>query len=199
MSSLGGSFLGSWIGSSMGSHNNGTTVVNAGGGGVAPTVAAPGYVTGGTVVAAAPSVSPVGFLWQLLGIIVLLAIIAGVLWGIVAVVRSFRREKMMDAPATLPFSPVSHFLEVQRAFAAKDVPALRALLGPDLIDQVLADLPEESTAPQLAGISYTVAGISSGVISIHFQAEDRMDGSRLDETWHFSRIGGVWVLNGIDQ
>lgn len=195
---MGGSFVGSMIGNSLfGGHGGGggTTVVNNGGGGGA----IPAAAAGGTMVAAAPSMSPSAWLWQVLVCIMLIAIIGALVWFIIATIRAVKNKRMEDDPEALPFSAVSRFLEVQKAFAAKDVQALRTLLGPELIEQVLADLPEEATTAQLVGICYNVVDATKNIISIRFQAEDKMDGTRLDEVWHFSRMGGVWVLNGIDQ
>lgn len=194
-----GSLVGQAIGGGIGHGGGGTTVVNAGGSGAVP-VASTGAVVAGAapVVVASPGPSVASILASVLLWLILAGAIALLVWFMVRVYKAARQERMQESPAALPFSPVSRFLEVQRAFAAKDVPALRALLGPDLIDQTLADLPEEATTPKLAGISYTVADASDGVISIHFKADDLMDNTKLDEVWHFTRVGGSWVLNGID-
>lgn len=202
-SSFGGAAAGSLVGQAIGGgigHGGGTTVVNAGGSGAVP-VASTGAVVAGAapvVVAASPGPSVASILASVLLWLILAGAIALLVWFMVRVYKAARQERMQESPTSLPFSPVSRFLEVQRAFAAKDVAALRALLGPDLIDQTLADLPEEATTPKLTGISYTVADVSDGVVSVHFTADDLMDNTKLDEVWHFTRVGGSWVLNGID-
>ena len=201
LSSMGGSLAGSAIGSALFSnHGGGTTVVNAGGGSV-PVAA--GVPAGGQVVVSQASPSPAGFMWQLLGVVVAGVLIAGLLWIVYSAVKTARsaasQRRMADDPAALPFSPVGRFLAIQKAFAAKDAQALRTLLGPAMAEQMLADLPDEPTEPRLTGIRYTLADASDSVISINYQAHDAMDGSDLSETWHFTRSGADWVLNGIDQ
>lgn len=203
---MGGAVVGSMIGNALTNNHGSTTVVT--GGGAAPVAApvagqsvSPGveYAAPATVVAATqPSSSVSSSIWSFLFGLIGLVLIAALIWAVVSFVRRYRSERAMNT-SRLPFSPVALFLEIQHAFAAKDVPALRNLLGGDLLDQLVADLPDEPTKCKLAGISYEVLDIDRDVISIAFKADDLMDNTKLNETWHFVRDGKSWVLNGIEQ
>ena len=143
------------------------------------------------------------FLWNVFLCVLVTGLIALVLfiaWRAFKAERQKRAEEAIEALgfSPLPFSPVERFMGVQRAFAGKDEQALRQLLGPDLIDQILADLPEQPSQATLAGVSYVMVDRRSDVISIHFNGHDKQDDSELSETWHFIRYGGAWVVNGID-
>lgn len=207
MSSMGGALVGSMVGNALtGSHGGGgnTTVINGGGGGAAPAAAAaPGVVSGGgeyaAPVAVSTSSSIAGTIWSFLLGLIGLSIIFGLIMAAIALYRNYRKEQTMTNKEYLPFSPVAKFLEVQRAFAACDSTALRGLLGQDMVDQAIADLPEEPTQCKLVGISYEVLDVEKNVISIAFTADDLMDNTKINETWHFTRNSGAWLLNGIEQ
>ena len=205
---MGGALVGSMVGNALtNNHGSNTTVVT--GGGAVPVAAAPvaaqagapvvEYAAPATVVATAqPTTSISSSIWGFLSGLIGLVLIAALIWAVVSFVRRYRSERAVTT-SNLPFSPVSKFLEVQRAFAAKDALALRGLLGEDMYDQLMADLPNEPTESKLVGISYEVLDIDSDVISIAFKADDLMDNTKLNETWHFVRDGKAWVLNGIEQ
>jgi predicted lipid-binding transport protein (Tim44 family) len=191
LSSFGGSFAGSMLGNAIfghGSGGGGTTVVNGGGaGGGAPTVISQGY--------SGPS------FFDILGFLLVAVIIGLSLWLLWRTFRSSGASPQDEDDATLPFSPVVRFMEIQKAFAAKDVQTLRTLLGPDLVEQILADLPDEPGECTLKSVVYSVLDVSGRVISIRFMAKDTADDSTLKETWHFLRApyGTSWLLNGIEQ
>lgn len=202
---MGGAVVGSVVGNALSNNHSNTTVVT--GGGAAPVAAAPAQVVSPGVEYAAPatvvatqqsSSSFASSIWSFLFGLIGLVLIAGLIWFVVSVIRRYRSERAVTT-STLPFSPVSKFLEVQRAFAAKDALALRNLLGGDMYEQILADLPDEPAESKLTGISYEVLDIDGDVISIAFKADDLMDNTKLNETWHFVREGKAWVLNGIEQ
>lgn len=105
-----------------------------------------------------------------------------------------------EAPRMNPFSPVARFLDVQRAYAARDTQSLRVHLSDDLYDQMVNDLPAEAGPCTLAGISYVVEHSSRDLFSVRFKCADTADGSTLNETWHWTRgDAGVWLLAGIEQ
>lgn len=206
LSSMAGGFTGSALGSMLfGNHGSGTTVVNNGGGGVAPAVGG-AAMAGAPVAYAAPvtvSSGPTmaGLLGNILLCLFLLCLIGALIWFVWGVIKTARQraaEVEMD-PEELPFSPIAKFIAIQQAFAARDTMALHVLLGPDMVDQAVADLPDEPSEYTLANIAYHVVDVSPFTISVHFTADDKSDNTTLNEMWHFRRIGSSWVLNGIEQ
>ena len=127
---------------------------------------------------------------------VFIAALLAVVWF---VVNKIKRVRAKANPGGLPFSPVGRFLEVQYAFASKDAGVLRALLGKDLVDQILANLPEGEPRQQtIWAVHYNVVDVSTNAISIIYTAEDSADNTTLQETWHYVPSGAAWVLNGIE-
>lgn len=120
--------------------------------------------------------------------------------GITAQINYADAAHTCEAPRMNPFSPISRFIDIQRAFAARDLQTLRVHLSDDLYDQMVADLPPEGSLYTLAGISYVVEHSSRDLFSVRFKATDVSDGTNLDETWHWTRgSAGVWELAGVEQ
>ncbi|KAF1042601.1 MAG: hypothetical protein GAK35_02648 [Herbaspirillum frisingense] len=204
LSSFGGSFLGSMLGSNLGSHGGGSTVVNNNGGVPASAGAAGndgGYSGAASSYAQASGESTLSrvFAW-ILGAAVVAAGLVALTLGLVHLRRRQKaaEEAAQEEADRMPFSPVGLFNQLQRAFAGKDEPALRRLLGPDMVDQLLANLPEEKSVEKLANITSEVLDRSPNVISVHFTADDLADNTKLNEVWHFRRFGTAWQLNGIN-
>lgn len=190
-----------------GSHGGSTAVVNTG---AAPAAAA-----------SAPSVSaPVASYAQPVyqtsssGVWSVFSSILGLISIVVLIFAAFMAgrwayRKFVSVPSTdaepvveeldVPFPPIAKFIRIQSAFAGKDVDDLRNLLGPNMIDQMLADLPEEASEMTMVGISYDVLDVSSRVVTISYRAFDRADGSDVNERWHFVNVCGNWKLDGIEQ
>lgn len=199
MSSFGGSFLGSMLGSSIASHPVAAAPVVAG----APVAGGMATSGGAVVVEQGPS-----FGAMFLGFILILmaaGILGMLIYGFVSYFREQREEKqrmekfqMMKGNLPLPFSPVSMFLGIQRAFASRDEAALRGYLGEDMIEQALADLPSEVRESKFVGVTYETREVNDNVISILFKATDAIDNIKVNEVWHFTKQQGRWVLNGIN-
>ncbi len=208
-SSFGGSFLGSMLGNSLaGNHGASNVTVNNGGSAPPAAPAAAGGAAPAASYVSAPAPGPSLFdqLLSVLGWVAVLAGLAALTWLLVKVIKEWRAERNPGRQAagsyatanSGAFSPVERFLAIQTAFAGKDVPTLTSLLGPDLVGQMLADLPKTPTTHQLSNISFQVLEKSPAVISIHYTADDNMDDTKLDEVWHYENVRGLWLLNGIN-
>lgn len=186
-SSAAGGFTGSLLGNMISTPHAGTTVVTS------PGAVAPAAVAAPSVTAVAPTWSLWGLLSDLIAILLIGALLYAA-WRGVQFVRVQRRARAAD----VPFSPVRRFIDVQTAFARCDKEALRTLLGPNIVDQSLADLPAEVSEMKLTGISFEVRANDGESISIHYRADDDSDGSKLNEVWHFRSFNGVYLLDGIE-
>lgn len=200
---LGGSLLGSWIGSSLGSHNSGgTTVVNNGGASVAPAGMAS---TPMVMQAAQPQWSIWGVIWNVIGLMFLAGLIFLAYHAGRMAWKAYQEEKAnkarlkarADAP---PFTPTRFFLDVQQAFAARDLPTLGRLLTADLLAQMLQDLPEVASESKLKHIRYEYTDVSDAALTISYQANDYIDNTHIDERWHLElHHTHGWQLAGIEQ
>lgn len=99
--------------------------------------------------------------------------------------------------ADLPFTPMTMFWDIQRAHAGADAATLRQLLGPDLVDEMVANATTISPMT-LSGVSYVLAddGLESGIITVQYTFYDA--GERVIQNWHYIEVAGHWLLNGID-
>lgn len=144
-----------------------------------------------------------GGIWSaigsLIGWVLFLCLLAGAValryWLGRTMYRKFKETKMQDAP--FPFSPMSFFMSVQRAYCARDVQVLQRTLGPDVIDIVLNKLPEKDMPCNVVA-SYEVLDHQRDVISVHYKGHDNIDDKPINEVWHFVQLGSQWVLNGIE-
>lgn len=215
MSSLAGGFAGSALGNLLTQPPHTGAVVGA-----APMVMAPaqgagvpvdgvGYSAAATAapmyVSQAPAKPSVGssilwFIVQLIFGVILLGFLGWLIWTAYSYVKAVCAEAAVadSDPEALPFSPVEKFVAVQKAYAARDVQTLRALLGADLAP-TLEDLPPEGSEYTLKNITYEVAYSSGHSITIRFTADDTADDTKLNEVWLFRRQGPTWVVNGIAQ
>ena len=185
-------------------NHNGTTVINGGGsGGYAPQSypgeAAPAYQQQAPVVYAERATPVDDFLWGLLAVCLL-----GVV-GYAAYYVFLRKPMSYDehlAGERNPFPPVKAFVDIQRAYCTGDEAALRQLLGPNLVDQMIAQCPKGDAAhePSHGGISFEVVDHQPGrVISIRYKATDYEDAKELNEVWHFVNTPIGWKLDGVEQ
>lgn len=207
MSSLGGSFLGSWIGSSIGNHNSsgGTTVINNGGGssGTAGAVGPSAgsidsqFNPGGVSVQPKKEYGVWSFIADLIGFVFVVAILLGIAWllykGFQMVRNYVNKERGVS---NIPFQPNQKFWEIQKAFAAADVDALQNLLGPDVIDELTNGLTPSTLT--LHNVSHEVRLANNTEFSIWYRFED--DGAEVNQVWHYEKFGGgLWKLNGIEN
>jgi hypothetical protein len=214
MSSLGGSLAGNLLGNALfghGSHGGGgTTVINNGtpssggsGGSVSNGVVASG--PGGGFVDSGPGGSNFSqpkkeytvwsFIADLIGFVFVVAILLGIAWlfykGFQMVRNFINKERGVS---TQPFNPTARFWEIQRAFAAADVPFLKTLLGPDLVDEATNGL--EASTLSLSGVSHEVRLNNNTEFSIWYTFTDA--GETVNQVWHYEKFGTDWLLNGIE-
>jgi hypothetical protein len=202
MSSLGGSFAGTILGNAIsGNHGNngGTTIVNNGGG----TAPVQGSVDGsGTVIQSAPvaqqsSGGGMGsIIWNVILFAVLIAVIVGICLlfykGFKMLMEYVNKERGVS---TIPFNPTQRFWEIQKAFAAADLVALKGLLGPDVADEMTNDLQPSTIT--LHNVSHEVRLSNRNEFSIWYKFED--GGEEVNQVWHYERFGQEWLLNGIEN
>lgn len=94
-------------------------------------------------------------------------------------------------------APVAKFMQVQRAFAGHDMEALRGLLGPNLIETV--NFEGKPGLCTVVNAQATKVFEDSDEVSYRMTALDTEDNSKIDEVWHFVKIGSQWKLDGIEQ
>lgn len=200
---LGGSILGNMLFSNHGS--GGTTVVNNGGGsGGYSQGSAPATVvdSSGQVISQNPVVVQQKESMSMGSIIlnvILFAILIALLVGIA--ILFYKGFKMLKeyinkerGVSNQPFSPTARFWEIQRAFAAADMPFLKTLLGPDLVDEATNGL--EASTVSLSGVSHEVRLHNNTEFSIWYTFTDA--GEQVNQIWHYEKFGKDWLLNGIE-
>ena len=206
MSSLGGSFLGSWIGSSIGNHNSGgsTTVINNGGGssGTSGSVGPSAGIVDSQFNPGVVSVQPKkeygvwSFIADLIGFVFVVAILLGIAWlfykGFQMVRNYINKERGVS---NIPFNPTQQFWRIQRAFAEADITELKVLLGPDIVDEMTNGITASTLT--LHNVSHEVRLANNTEFSIWYRFED--DGSEVNQVWHYERFGKDWKLNGIEN
>jgi hypothetical protein len=97
--------------------------------------------------------------------------------------------------SVIPFNPTQKFWEIQKAFSAADVSSLGNLLGPDIVDELTANLKPSTLT--LHGVSHEIRLANNTEFSIWYKFED--DGAEVNQVWHYEKFGGVWKLNGIEN
>lgn len=205
LAAAGGGFVGSALGNIMTTpHAPAVVATPAGIGGPAgagAVAAAPAAVAPqGVAYAAAPQGrSWTGYIFDAIFFIIAACMLAGLIYLIYRTVTRMRQAKMVEDHTSLPFAPAAVFMSVQRAFAGRDEQALRRLLGPNIIDQAMADLPEEPHQCTVRDIKFEVVDVSGSVISIEFSAVDTQHDTKLRELWHFVKSDGVWKLDGVED
>ena len=83
---------------------------------------------------------------------------------------------------------------IQKLFAAADVQALTALLGPDLVDEATTNLTPSTLT--LNKVSHEVVLNNPREFSVHYTFDDA--GVTVDQVWHYELHDGSWKLNGIE-
>lgn len=187
MSSFGGSFLGTSLGMMMFGNHGGQTVINGGGG---------NGVAGGPVTVVESSSGFGSVIMAILQGVLLIALLIGVAFlcykGYKMIGAYVRKER---GGSTQPFNPTERFWEIQRAFAAADLDALKPMLGPDLMDEATQTLRKSEL--KLSGVSHEVVLDNSVEFSVHYLFNDA--GDSCSQVWHYERFGSVWKLNGIEN
>lgn len=206
MSSLGGSFVGSALGNMIfGSHGHGggTTVINNGTPGGSGVVASgPGTVAGdaqfnpGGVTSYKKEYTVWSFIGDVIGFVILLAVLAGLAWLVYKGYKFIRNYINKErGVSTQPFNPTQQFWRIQRAFAEADVIELRALLGPDVVDELTNGITASTLS--LSNVSHEVRLENATELSIWYKFEDA--GEEVNQVWHYEKFGKDWKLNGIEN
>lgn len=94
-----------------------------------------------------------------------------------------------------PFAPVGKFWAIQRAFSDADVVALKSQLGPDVVDELTANL--EPTVIQISNVSSDVLLLTNTEFSVHYTFTDNNE--QVNQVWHYEVHDGQWKLNGIEN
>lgn len=203
MGALGGTIVGNAL---FGNHNNGggTTVINNG------TPANSGTVSGGQIVSGGDGQVSSGttqvvtkkeytvwsFIADVFGFVIVVALLLGVAWVFYKgfqMVRNFINKER--GVSNIPFNPTQQFWRIQRAFAEANVTELKALLGPDVVDELTNGLTASTMT--LHNVSHEVRLANNNEFSIWYKFED--DGSEVNQVWHYERFGKEWLLNGIEN
>lgn len=212
---MGGTLLGNALFGNNHGSGGGTTVINngtPGGGGAAAPVAAAGagavpgvadaggWAAGTPAMAAAPAKSyGIGsFIWDVLSIAFLIAVLVGLAFLAYKAFKMIRNyvNRERGVAATQPFAPTAKFWEIQNAFAAGDVATLKTLLGPDLVDEATRGL--EPSEINLSRISHEIALQNPREFSVHYKFFDGNENTTVDQVWHYELHDGTWKLNGIE-
>lgn len=207
VSSLGGAVVGTAIGSMLfGNHSNGggTTVINNGApvaGGASSAV--PGVVAdqGGVVPMVGYQQQPTygiwGFIKDVLGFGVLIALIGGIGFMVYKLIKKWKNKLNVASGFTKvdPVAPMEQFWKIQRAFADADTTALNQLIGPAMIDEVTGIT--ERTVLSITQASYNVLLNNAREFSVHYTFSD--EGIRINQVWHYELINGSWKLNGLEN
>ena len=204
MSSLGGSMLGTMLGNSLSRPANTTVVTGSGG------------ASGGSVISSANAQTPAdaqfnpgsvsttykkeytvwSFIADLIGFVFVVAIMLGIAWlfykGYQLVRDYIKKERGVS---NQPFNPTQQFWRIQRAFAEADVTELKALLGPDVVDELTNGLQPSTLT--LKNVSHEVRLANNTEFSIWYKFEDA--GEVVNQVWHYERFGSEWKLNGIEN
>jgi len=211
MSSLGGSFAGTFLGNALfghGSHGGGsTTVINngtpsAGSGSVSNGVVASGPSNGfdsgpGSSNFSQPKKEYTvwSFIADVFGFVIVVALLLGIAWlfykGFQLVRNFINKERGVS---TQPFNPTQQFWTIQKAFAAADVATLNSLLGPDIVDELTNGLTPSTVT--LHNVSHEVRLTNNTEFSIWYTFEDA--GQTVNQVWHYEKFGKDWKLNGIE-
>ena len=197
MSSLGGSFAGSMLGNMMfsgnrGGYGGGTTVVNNGGG----TYQSEGNASGGTSVVQQKESYGMGhFILDVILFAVLVIVVVGIVFLFYKLFKVSKEYVNKErGVSNQPFNPTQVFWEIQKAFAAGDVTSLKTLLGPDIVDEMIADLQPSTLT--LSGVSHEVRLSNNTEFSVWYKFTDA--GEEVNQVWHYEKRNGIWALNGIE-
>jgi len=213
MSSLGGSLVGNMIGNSLfghGSHGGGTTVINNGtpsGGTVSSNQMPQTVQSDGSVVSSNFAVQPQqkkeeftmwSFIWNVITFAILVAVLVGIAWLFYKGFKMIKGyvDKERGVGPNQPFSPTQHFWDIQKAFASADVTALKAMLGPDVVDELTMDLQPSSLT--IKNVSHEVRLNTPREFSVWYKFFET-DGTEVNQVWHYEKFGTQWQLNGIEN
>jgi hypothetical protein len=197
-----GTVVGNMLFGNHGSHGGGTTVINNGtpGGVVA---SGPGAVAGdaqfnpgGVTTVAKKEYSVWNFIGDVIGFVVLLAVLAGLAWVVYKGYQFIRKYINKERGVSIiPFNPTNQFWRIQRAFAEADITELKVLLGPDLVDEMTNGLTASTLT--LSNASHEVRLANGTEFSIWYKFED--NGCEINQVWHYEKFGKDWKLNGIEN
>lgn len=207
-SSFAGALGGTIVGNALfGNHGNGggTTVINNGTPSNGTVTTGPSVVdsngqsvSNGTVVVQQKESMGMG---TIILNIILFAILVFVIFIVVFLFyRGFKLakeyiDKERGVGPNMPFQPTAQFWEIQKAFASADIDKLKTLLGPDMVDEMTANLQPSTIS--LHNVSHEVRLNTPREFSVWYKFED--DGAEVNQVWHFEKFGSTWQLNGIEN
>ena len=206
--SLGGSLIGSMLGNALSSNHPtpSTTVINNGTP-ASSTVASSASIPSGAqqmginqtpaVIVQESRYGMLDFLKDVIIFSILIAIIVGIALlfykGFKMLKNYFNRER--GIVQSHPVSPTGKFWEIQRAFTTADIATLKAVLGPDMVDEATQNL--EPTVLSITNVSHEVVLNNPREFSVHYKFSD--DGQQIEQVWHFELHDGQWKLNGLEN
>ena len=136
------------------------------------------------------------FIGDVIGFVILLAVLAGLAWLVYKGYKFIRNYINKErGVSTQPFNPTQQFWRIQRAFAEADVTELRALLGPDVVDELTNGITASTLS--LSNVSHEVRLENATEFSIWYKFEDA--GEEVNQVWHYEKFGKDWKLNGIEN
>lgn len=217
--SSGGGFMSSFLGGATGAavgnaltQPHGTTVVQ----GASPvagtaTVAANGepvsYAPAQVAVAQPQRSATAGAADNAMAIVVFLGILAAAGVGGYFLLRAYQErrarklreeaEKMNQIAREL--RPISLFVNMQKAYAARDMDTLRNLCSADFLAFVETDLPDTPQPYTLTDVSAHVLETSGLESAVRYRAKDTSNDTTLNEVWNLEYIDGAWRVVGIEQ
>ena len=73
---------------------------------------------------------------------------------------------------------------------------LQTLLGPDVVDELTMDLQPSSIT--IKNVSHETRLQNASEFSIWYKFNE-IDGSEINQVWHYEKFGKDWKLNGIEN
>lgn len=193
----GGAAVGSVVGNALSGGHESTTVINSA---PAPVVSAPvaqaaAPIVPSPVVYQAPApVSTWRWFGQTLGLLAWLALLGGAAYGAYRLYSWSKRKREIDVGG---FSPAVFFLDVQHELAVGDLEKLRVKLTPEMLKMAEGLIRGGTYVCGIERVSYECIHNDGLMMEIRYQAEDRLDGEKIDEIWMLKWINGHWMLAGI--
>ena len=220
LGAAGGVIAGNVLSNGIGGNHPSQVVVNNGSAGAAvgqaPQVAADQWGATPAYQSTAPhSGGFFSFLGSLiLGIfqfLLLAVLVAGTYFGLKKAISMYQSRKASNngvgpiaaswaggtASTDANLAPVAKFMQIQRAYAGHDMEALRGLLGPNLIETV--QFEGKPGLCTVVNAQATKVYEDSDEVSYRMTALDTEDNSKINEVWHFVKIGSQWKLDGVEQ
>lgn len=105
-----------------------------------------------------------------------------------------KRKREIDVGG---FSPAVFFLDVQHELAVGDLEKLRVKLTHEMLKMAEGLIRGGTYVCGIERVSYECIHNDGLMMEIRYQAEDRLDGEKIDEIWMLKWINGHWMLAGI--